>query len=42
MRSNRDYGQDSSSWLAVLLIVAAGIWAIPLAWYFKQKKDNQL
>ena len=33
--------QNTGSWIATLMLVGAGIWAIPLIWYSKQKKKDK-
>ena len=31
----------TSSVISALLLVGSAIWAVPLAWYYKQKKNNK-
>ena len=33
--------KNTSSVISALLLVGSAIWAVPLAWYYKQKKNNK-
>ena len=33
--------QNMGSWMKLMCLVGVVIWAVPLAWHYKQKKSNQ-
>ena len=32
---------NSATWLKIVTLVGIGIWAVPLVWYYKQKKEKK-